>query len=210
MLVPQFKILPQSDCQSLHLLDTTCSQSTECLGGYGSPNIAKSAITRAKVTLDFGVSGAYSVTKVFDPVGPFVITSKELSTSVSIQKCGTCDNQAVGHVGSLPSGCVTITYEPQYEQESEWVTAGKKTSRFILKCTETYQAAELSKRVLDYKFNCKYDSTHTESDTEQALADIFLIQGDLLLLEGEELLCSHITTILNQINVRLKNLQSKW
>ncbi len=210
MLVPDFDISPQINCSTLYLQDTTCDHSTSCLGGYGGTNIAKSQIKRAKVTLVFGQSGVYEVAYPFDPSDPFVITGDDISQVVQSDSCG-CKNDVVTHGAMLPSGCVTITYEPQYQdQEDKWVSAGKRTKRFILKCIEVKRAAQIAKRILERKMDCQYDFRHTSQDLLEAMAEIYYIQSDLDMLVGEKLSCECVTRDLQQINARLNQLEKSW
>jgi len=211
MLVPDFTILPQRECATLYLTDTTGPQSLSYPGGYGGTNIAKTAITQAIITLDFGGSGLYSVTKVYNPEETMVLTASELSSSLSGEPCQSCNRQMVLHgLGALPSGCVKITYEPRYQNDDdEWVMAGRKSKQFILKCVEVYKAADIAKRLLDRWIDKCFDINHTEADVKTAMAEIFLIQGDLDLLKGEELACDCVRTELEMINHRL-NAMNKW
>lgn len=211
MLVPDFTILPQRECATLYLLDTTVAQSSSFPGGYGGTNIAKTAIQQAIVTLDFGGSGLYSVTKVYSPGETMVITAEELYPFLSGVPCHSCNNQAVLHgLGALPSGCVKITYEPRYENDDdEWVTAGRKSKQFILKCVEVYRAASIAERIFNRWVEKCFDINHTEADLRQAMAEIFLIQGKLDLLEGDDLACDCVMTDLAMINHRL-NAMAKW
>lgn len=210
MLVPDFQPLPQKTCDALFLVDTTCSQSTSCPGGYGGSNIAKTDVKRIKVTLDFGGTGIYTVTKPWDSADTFVIVSDELA-GIQGNPCNTCQTQTVNHPSMLPSGCVTITYEPQYQnEEDEWVSAGRRTKRFILKCVEVYRLAAVAQRIYRRKMACQYDSTHSETDLKLAMLEAGFILQDLNQLEGEDLVCECVLGDLLMINARIKTLEAKW
>lgn len=213
MLDLKFKIEAKDNCESMYLTDLTPDSSAAYPNGYGGSNIARDAVTGVRITLDWGgqakytLEGGYAVGAEF-PISYFLLENVVFADS-DCEGCGSITPKR--YEGAIPSGCVTITYQPYSMDGDTKVIAATATKRIFWACVENMKLIKLAEKLLKARMSGNYNFDRADNQTGEAMAEVQLWDSVLKsMTKTDNVVCDCFMADLKMLVARLTELDKKW